>query len=131
MAGGTVASLNLKGRNNTVIVECTESLQSEIPIGDKVQIRTDTVSSEVVPQIDVGDNIRVLYIGTTQDKEDLTAVGEIESYIEHGVPTEDSQANINLLGCEIYASSSIPDYVFVLYEGKYSPYKAIGNAGVE
>ena len=58
------------------------------------------------------------------EKKDLAVVGKIESCIDFGVPTENNQANDPLLGCEIYASSSAPDYIFVLNHGRYSAYKA-------
>ena len=53
--------------DETVTVECTESLQGEISVGSKVQISTNTVSSEAVPKLEVGDNVRVLYIGKTTE----------------------------------------------------------------
>ena len=49
--------------DETVTVECIENLQGEISIGSKVQISTDTISSEPVPKLAVGDSVRVLYIG--------------------------------------------------------------------
>lgn len=61
------------------------------------------------------------YQGTTDN---LTLVGEIESYVSDK-PTENNQANDNLIGCEIYKTTSAPEYIFVLYNGSYSTYKAI------
>ena len=68
----------------------------------------------------------VLYTATSYsgDKENLTFVGKIESCIDYGVPTENNQANDTLVGCEIYTISSAPDYIFILNNGTYSPYKA-------
>lgn len=68
----------------------------------------------------------VLYTATSYsgDKENLTSVGKIESCIDYGVPTENNQANDALVGCEIYTTSSASDYIFVLNNGIYSPYKA-------
>ena len=67
----------------------------------------------------------VLYTATSYsgDKENLTSVGKIESCIDYGVPTENNQANDALVGCEIYTTSSASDYIFVLNNGIYSPYK--------
>ena len=50
-----------------VVVECTDSLQSNVPVGGKVQISTDTISSEAVPELEIGDNVRVLYLGKITD----------------------------------------------------------------
>ncbi len=67
----------------------------------------------------------VLYTATSYsgDKENLTSVGKIESCVDYGVPTENNQANDALVGCEIYTTSSASDYIFVLNNGIYSPYK--------
>ena len=67
----------------------------------------------------------ILYTATSYsgDKKDLSVVGKIESSIDYGVPTENNQANDPLVGCEIYTASSAPDYIFVLNDGVYSPYK--------
>jgi len=75
----------------------------------------------------------ILYTATSYsgNKEDLTAVGGIESYIDYGVPTENNQANDALVGCEIYTSSSAPDFIFVLNNGVYSPYKSTDGTGIE
>lgn len=56
-------------------------------------------------------------------KDSLTLVGEIESYVSDK-PTENNQANDNLVGCEIYTTTSAPEYIFVLYNGSYATYKA-------
>ena len=75
----------------------------------------------------------ILYTATSYsgDKEDLSAVGKIESCIDYGVPAENNQANDPLVGCEIYTASSAPDYIFVLNNGVYSPYKSTDGAGIE
>lgn len=57
----------------------------------------------------------------------LENVGEITSYIADGIPSENNQANDDLVGCEIYASQELTDYIFVLYNGDYSPYKKQTN----
>ncbi len=75
----------------------------------------------------------ILYIGTyySGDKEDLSVVGKIESYIDYGVPSENNQANDPFVGCEIYTTSSAPDFIFVLNNGIYSSYKSTDGAGTE
>ena len=74
--------------NETVIVECIESLQGEISVGSKVQISTDTVSSEVVPKLEVGDNVRVLYIGKTTEGNTVVLKDTISIFLldEKGEP---------------------------------------------
>ena len=69
----------------------------------------------------------VLYTVTSYsgDKENLTSVGKIESCIDYGVPTENNQANDALVGCEIYTTSSASDYIFILNNDIYFPYKAV------
>jgi len=71
----------------------------------------------------------VLYTAAsyTGDKKGLTLVGKIESCIDYGVPAENDQANDPLLGCEIYAASDAPDFIFVFNHGRYSSYKATGE----
>lgn len=75
----------------------------------------------------------ILYTGTyySGNKEDLSVVGRIESYIDDGVPSENNQANDPLVGCEIYTTSSAPDFIFVLNNGIYSSYKSTDGAGTE
>ena len=89
-----------------------------------------------VEQIDYSPMVMfndILYRATSYsgDKEDLSVVGKIESYIDYGVPTENNQANDTLVGCEIYITSSAPDFIFVLNNGVYSPYKSTDGAGIE
>ena len=75
----------------------------------------------------------ILYTGTyySGDKVGLSAVGKIESCIDHGVPSENNQANDPLVGCEIYTTSSAPDFIFVLNNGIYSSYKSAEGAGTD
>ena len=74
--------------NETVIVECTEILQGEISVGSKVRISTNTVSSEVVPKLEVGDNVRVLYIGKTTEGNTVVLKDTISIFLldENGEP---------------------------------------------
>ena len=75
----------------------------------------------------------ILYTGAyySGDKENLSVVGKIESCIDNGVPSENNQANAPLVGCEIYTTSSAPDFIFVLNHGTYSSYKSTEGAGTE
>lgn len=75
----------------------------------------------------------ILYTATyySGDKEDLAVVGKIESYIDNDVPTENNQANVSFVGCEIYATSSAPDFIFVLNNGIYSAYKSTNGTVTE
>jgi len=88
MGQGFFNATVLEIENDKVIVECTESLQGEIPVGGKVQISTNTVSSEVVPELSIGDNVRVLYVGKTTDGDILVLKDTISIFIldESGEP---------------------------------------------
>lgn len=68
----------------------------------------------------------VLYTAASYsgEQKEFSLVGKIESCIDYGIPTENNQANDDLVGCEIYTITSAPDYVFVLNNGDYSPYKS-------
>jgi len=74
--------------DDKVVVECTESLQGEIPVGSKVQISTDTISSETVPELAVGDNVRVLYLGKVTESDLLILENTISIFLldEKGEP---------------------------------------------
>lgn len=48
---------------DSILVECTDSFLGEIAVGSKVEVSTDNISSEEAPELNAGDNIRVLYIG--------------------------------------------------------------------
>ena len=49
--------------DSSILVKCTDSFLDEIPVGSEVQVSTNTRSGEKVPEVEIGDNIRVLYIG--------------------------------------------------------------------
>ena len=49
--------------DSSILVKCTDSFLGEIPGGSEVQVSTNTRSGEKVPEVEIGDNIRVLYIG--------------------------------------------------------------------
>lgn len=52
-------------------------------------------------------------------------VGTIQSALDTGIPGENFQANTPLEGCKIFMELSHPDYVFVMQDEKYLPYKNI------
>ena len=91
---------------------------------------TEVETIDYPPMVMLND---ILYTATSYsgDKKDFTVVGKIESCIDYGVPTENNQANDTLVGCEIYTTSSAPDFIFVLNNGVYSPYKSTDEAGIE
>lgn len=93
------------------LVGCGQSTEESTAVGD------------CPPMVMFND---ILYSAASylENKEDLTVAGKIESCIDFGVPTENNQANDPLVGCEIYTTTSAPDYIFVLYNGAYSSYKA-------
>ena len=103
----------------------------EINIGSNTDIDPIEVAPTSYPPMVMFNN--TLYIATSYsgDKKDLSVVGKIESSIDYGVPTENNQANDALVGCEIYTASSAPDFIFVLNNGIYSPYKSTDGAGIE
>lgn len=88
MGQGFFNAVILEIENEKVIVECTESLQGIIPVGGKVQISTDTVSSEAVPELEIGDNVRVLYLGKVTDGDLLVLENTISIFLldEKGEP---------------------------------------------
>lgn len=97
---------------------------------------TEDIASTEVESIDYPPLVMfndILYTATNYsgDKEDLSVVGKIESCIDYGVPTKNNQANDTLVGCEIYTTSSAPDFIFVLNNGVYSPYKSTDGVGIE
>lgn len=93
---------------------------------DSLDISNDAKTNDYPPMVMFNDN---LYTAASFDysKLGLEVVGEITSFISNGIPTENNQANDNLVGCKIYASSEMPDYIFVLYDGNYCIYKKQTN----
>ena len=59
--------------DDSIVVECFDSILGSVPVGKKIQITTNTISSEEVPKLKIGDNVRILYIGniTENGKEPL------------------------------------------------------------
>ncbi|MBQ3165698.1 MAG: hypothetical protein IJC02_14405 [Lachnospiraceae bacterium] len=76
------------------------------------------------PPMVMFNNILYTAANYSGDKENLSVVGKIESCVDYGIPTENNQANDSLLGCEIYTTSSTSEFIFVLNNDVYSPYKA-------
>lgn len=56
---------------DNILVECMESFLGEIADGDKVEVSTNNISSEKVPELKNGDKVRVLYIGEITGTETL------------------------------------------------------------
>ena len=53
----------LEIKNGVVLAECTECESGVISVGSQISVNLDTVSSEEIPLLVVGDTIRVVYIG--------------------------------------------------------------------
>jgi|GEM_PF-1656432 len=53
--------------DDSIIVECFDSILGSVPVGKKIQITTNTISSEEVPDLKIGDNVRILYIGSISE----------------------------------------------------------------
>lgn len=60
----------------------------------------------------------------TPNRDSLLLAGQVESFVDDGLPTKNNQANHNIVGCDIYISDTAPDYIFVYYKQTYSSYKA-------
>ena len=88
MGQGFFNAVVLEIENDTVIVECTDNLQGNVPVGAEVQISTDTISSEKVPELAVGDNVRVLYLGKIAEDDLLILENTISIFLldEKGEP---------------------------------------------
>jgi len=56
--------------------------------------------------------------------EDLEEVGVVRSYVHSTRPQEEYQTNDPMfVGCRIYASPSVPNYIFIWHENKYLTFK--------
>lgn len=60
----------LEVRTGEILVECTESYDEVIQIGDKLVVSLDTLSDEKVPSVKVGDDLRILYFGEVKEQSD-------------------------------------------------------------
>jgi len=56
---------------DNILVECMDSFLGEIAVGDKVEVSTNNISGEKVPELKNGDKVRVLYIGEITGTETL------------------------------------------------------------
>lgn len=61
----------LEIKNGVVLAECTECESGAISVGSQVSVNLDTVSSEEIPLLVVGDTIRVVYIGEVMESDPL------------------------------------------------------------
>lgn len=75
------------------------------------------------PLIMYNDLLYIHTIDKSANNITLENVGKIKSYVDYGLPTENYQANDDFVGCDIYVANTLPDYIFVLYNGDYLPYK--------
>lgn len=57
----------LEVNNDMILVKCTECENGAISVENEVSIHMDTVSSEEVPILNVGDTIRVVYAGEVME----------------------------------------------------------------
>lgn len=55
--------------DDSILVECYDSIVGGISVGKKIQVSTNNISSERVPNLKLGDNIRILYIGNVSENE--------------------------------------------------------------
>lgn len=55
--------------DDSILVECYDSIVGGISVGKKIQVSTSNISSERVPNLKLGDNIRILYIGNVSENE--------------------------------------------------------------
>ena len=70
----------LEASSNVIFAECTECESGAISIGSEVMVSTDTISSEEVPILTVGDRIRVDYIGDIMETYPLQLQGVISIF---------------------------------------------------
>ena len=57
--------------DDVILSECTECKSGAISIGSQVSVDMDTISSEEVPILNIGDTIRVVYIGEVMESDPL------------------------------------------------------------
>jgi len=86
----------------------------------------NNVTNDYPPMIMFNDTLYSTTDDYNPNKDELTVVGKVESFID-GKPTENNQANDDLVGCDIYTTPNAPNHVFVLYNGVYSAYKTKPN----
>lgn len=57
----------LEVNDDMILAECTSCESGAISVGNEVSVNMDTISSEEVPILNVGDTIRVVYIGEVME----------------------------------------------------------------
>lgn len=70
----------LEVNGNEILTECTECESGWIFEGCEVAFDTNTLSTEEVPNLEVGDLIRVVYVGGTNDKESVHLEQVVSSF---------------------------------------------------
>lgn len=70
----------LETSSDAILTECTECVSGAISIGSEVMVSTDTISSEEVPILTVGDRIRVDFIGDIMETYPLQLQGVISIF---------------------------------------------------
>ena len=63
----TVLEIN----EDLVKVECTESFNSGISVGEEVSVPTDVVATSGAPELSIDDDIRVVFNGNTMETDPL------------------------------------------------------------
>lgn len=96
-------------------------------IGCSTDKEENNVTNDYPPMVMFNNTLYSATDAYNPDKDELIVVGKVESFVD-GKPTENNQANDDLVGCDIYTTPNAPNYVFVLYNGVYSSYKARDNA---
>ena len=57
----------LEVNDDMILAECTSCESGAISVGNEVSVNMDTISSEEVPILNVGDAIRIVYIGEVME----------------------------------------------------------------
>ena len=60
----------LEVKTEAILVECTKSYDEVIHAGDKLEMSLNTLSDEEVPNVKVGDDLRILYFGEVKEQSD-------------------------------------------------------------
>ena len=61
----------LEIKNDTILAECIECESGAISVGSQVSVSMDTISTEEIPLLVVGDTIRVVYIGEVMESDPI------------------------------------------------------------
>lgn len=57
----------LEVNDNSIMVECTKEFNSGITVGEKVSVATETVVAAAMPEMAIGDSIRVVFNGDVME----------------------------------------------------------------